>query len=120
MVDWSFDDESRSISLEAGGVTGAVLPLFCFAIILGVWYCCLNNVSLECAFNLLSEISTVDRVVYKFHYKTHGERQGTQPHCMKTRTVLDIVDDRSMIVDNNSSIGIRRTYHPINCRRQII
>ena len=33
MVDWSFDDKSRSISLEAGGVTGAVLLRFCFAII---------------------------------------------------------------------------------------
>ena len=36
IVDWSFDAESRSISLEAGSVTGAVLQLFCFAIILGV------------------------------------------------------------------------------------
>ena len=38
MVDWSLDAESRSISLEAGSVTGAVFPLFFFvAIILGVW-----------------------------------------------------------------------------------
>ena len=38
MVDWSLDDESRSISLEAGSVTGAVLSHFFFvAIILGIW-----------------------------------------------------------------------------------
>ena len=60
MVDWAFDAESRSISLEAGSVTGAVLPLFCIAIILGVRLCGLDNGSLECAFNLLSEINTVD------------------------------------------------------------
>ena len=76
MVDWWLDAESRQISLEAGSVTGAVLPPFCLAIILGVWYCGLNNGSLECAFNLLSEISTVGRVVCKFHCKTHGEKQG--------------------------------------------
>ena len=36
-VIWSLDAESRSISLEAGSVTGAVLPPFYLAIILGVW-----------------------------------------------------------------------------------
>ena len=38
MVDWSLDAESRSISFEAGSVTGAVLPFYFVAIILGVRY----------------------------------------------------------------------------------
>ena len=73
MVDWSFNAESRSISLDEGNLTGAVLQLFCFAIKLGVRSCGFNNGSLECTFNLLSEISTVGRVVYKFHCEAHGE-----------------------------------------------
>ena len=109
MVDWSFDAESRSISLEPGSVTGiSVLPLFCFAIILGVRKCCLDNGLLECAFTPLSEISRVDRVVSKFHCKTHGERQGTQPHYMKTRTVLKT--SISAEVPRSVSIFLSATY----------
>ena len=76
MVDRSLHAESGSILLDAGRVTGAVLPFFFVAIILGLIFCGLKNGSLEWAFSLLSEISIVDRVVCRFHCKTHGERQG--------------------------------------------